>query len=167
MTLLDRLLGHDAWTTRQMLLLCRSMPNAQLDATFEMSHGSIRKTFLHIIRNMEAWADQMAGRPVRPNRNEEPDQRSIDGMLRRLDDAANDLRTVAKAVEARNGWDEVWLDPADEGYREKSFGGTIAHVITHSMHHRAQLIFMLRKLGLTDIPEGDVLLWEGLTGGRT
>jgi uncharacterized damage-inducible protein DinB len=160
MTLLDRLLGHDAWTTRQMLLLCRDMPNAQLDANFDMSHGTIRKTFLHIIRNMEGWTDVMAGRPLRPKRDDEPDQRSVPGMLRRLDDAARDFAQVAKAVEDRAGWDEVWIDPTDEKEPEKTYGGAIGHLLTHSMHHRGQLIFMMRKLGVQEIPEGDLLFWE-------
>jgi uncharacterized damage-inducible protein DinB len=43
---------------------------------------------------------------------------------------------------------------------EKTYGGAIAHVITHSMHHRAQLLYILRQLGLNDRPEGDVLSWE-------
>nr|WP_274378933.1 hypothetical protein [Deinococcus cavernae] len=32
--------------------------------------------------------------------------------------------------------------------------------MTHSMHHRAQLIHMLRHLNVADVPEGDVLSWE-------
>ena len=40
---------------------------------------------------------------------------------------------------------------------EKTYGGAIAHVITHSMHHRAHLLYMLRQPGLTALPEGDVL----------
>jgi uncharacterized damage-inducible protein DinB len=28
------------------------------------------------------------------------------------------------------------------------------------MHHRAQVLYMLRQLGLTELPEGDVLSWE-------
>jgi uncharacterized damage-inducible protein DinB len=43
---------------------------------------------------------------------------------------------------------------------EKSYGGAIAHVITHSMPHRAQLLSMLRKRGVESLPEGDVLSWE-------
>ena len=160
MTLLDRLLGHDAWTTRQMLLLCKPLPNAQLDARFDMSHGSVRSTFLHIIRNMEAWTDVMSGRPIRPKRDDEQDQRSVDGMLKRLDQAAQNLASFAKDVEARNAWDELWHDPTDEAEPEKTYGGTIVHLITHSMHHRGQLIFMMRKLGVPEIPEGDLLAWE-------
>ena len=36
----------------------------------------------------------------------------------------------------------------------------IAHVITHSMHHRAQALCIIEQLGLTDLPEGDPLDWE-------
>jgi hypothetical protein len=28
------------------------------------------------------------------------------------------------------------------------------------MHHRAQLLFMLRRLGVEGVPEGDTLTWE-------
>jgi uncharacterized damage-inducible protein DinB len=42
----------------------------------------------------------------------------------------------------------------------KSFGGTIAHVITHNMHHRGEIIHMLTRLGLVNVLEGDVLSWE-------
>ena len=40
------------------------------------------------------------------------------------------------------------------------FGGTITHVITHNMHHRGEVLHMLSRLGLTDLPEGDLLSWE-------
>jgi uncharacterized damage-inducible protein DinB len=35
-----------------------------------------------------------------------------------------------------------------------------AHVLTHSMHHRAQVLYVLRQLGPTGLPEGDGLSWE-------
>ncbi len=32
---------------------------------------------------------------------------------------------------------------------------------THcSMHHRAQALYMMKKLGLENLPEGDVFSWE-------
>ena len=71
MDLLDRLLAHDTWTTRQLLLRCQQLTDEQLDQEFD---------------------------------------------------------------------------------------------IIHSMHHRAQLLYMLRLLGLTDLPEGDVLSWESHAG---
>jgi uncharacterized damage-inducible protein DinB len=155
MDLLDRLLGHDTWTTRQLLLLSQGLTDAQLDREFEMSHRTVRATFKHLIRNMEVWSDLMAGRPARAARGE-----SVSDLMTRLDRAAKDLADVAGAVARRNGWDEHWLDSLDDPPTEKTYGGAIAHVITHSMHHRAQLIYMLRQLGVEDLPEGDVLSWE-------
>ena len=56
------------------------------------------------------------------------------------------------------------MDTLDSPPAEKTYGGAIAHVITHSMHHRAQLLYMLRRLGLEGLPEGDVLSWEQQAG---
>jgi uncharacterized damage-inducible protein DinB len=42
----------------------------------------------------------------------------------------------------------------------RTYAGAIGHVITHSMHHRVQVMYMLRRLGVERVPEGDVLSWE-------
>ena len=57
------------------------------------------------------------------------------------------------------------MDVLDEPPKQKTFGGTIAHLITHSMHHRAQAMFMLEQLGVRDHIEGDVLDWESFAFG--
>lgn len=155
MDLLDRLLGHDAWTTRQLLLLCKPLSDEQLDREFDIGHRSLRATCLHVIRNMEWWSDQMAGRPKRDAPGE-----SVDAMLVRLDAAAADLEAVARSVADSGAWDECWIDPDENPPVSRSFGGTIAHVVTHSMHHRAQVLYLLRLLDVQQTPEGDVLSWE-------
>lgn len=48
----------------------------------------------------------------------------------------------------------------------KSIGGTIAHVITHDMHHRSEILNMLGQLGVANLPEGDVLGWEAQRRGE-
>jgi uncharacterized damage-inducible protein DinB len=159
MDLLDRLLEHDAWTTRQLVDRCRALSDDQLDRPFDIGHRTIRATLQHIIGNMETWSALMAGAtklPPRPAREGE----SISNLADRLTRAAADLAHVAHTVRTREDWDERWLDVLDSPPKEKTYGGAIAHVITHSMHHRAQLLYMLRQLGLTGLPEGDVLSWE-------
>ncbi|MCA9007923.1 MAG: hypothetical protein KDA70_21820, partial [Planctomycetaceae bacterium] len=61
---------------------------------------------------------------------------------------------------AEQAWDEVGLDVLDDPPREKTFGTALAHIITHSMHHRAQLLYLLRLSGVESLPEGDVFSWE-------
>jgi uncharacterized damage-inducible protein DinB len=160
MDLLDRLLGHDAWTTRQLLQCARNLSDEELDREFDIGHRSVRATVDHIVFNMEVWSALMAGQRPDTTRGSEPEDRSIPALRTRLDAAASHLAAVARNIADRNAWDELWLDTLDEPPIWKSYGGAVAHLITHSMHHRAQVIYMLRALGLEDLPEGDVLSWE-------
>lgn len=64
MDLLDRLLAHDVWSTRQLLLSARSLTDSQLDQRFDVDNRSLRECFAHIVDNMEIWCDLMAGCPV-------------------------------------------------------------------------------------------------------
>ena len=165
MDLLDRLLRHDAWTTRQLLEICRRLTDEQLDREFDIGHRSVRATFQHIIFNVEAWSALMANDPLPLNDGAGVEGQSVDAFIARMDRAASQLAGLARAVAERGGWDERWVDSLDNPPAEKTYGGSIAHVITHSMHHRAQLLYMLRQLGIEALPEGDVLSWE-LQNGR-
>jgi uncharacterized damage-inducible protein DinB len=162
MDLLDRLLAHDAWTTRRLLAICAPLADEVLDREFDIGHRTLRSTFDHLIYNMEVWSALMPGLAV-----ERQADRSIPGLMRRLDAAAARLESMARAVARRNAWDETWLDHLDVPPREKTYGGGIAHIITHSMHHRAQLLYMLRLCGVENLPEGDVLSWEASASGCT
>ena len=164
MDLLERLLKHDAWTTRQLLFLCVNITDEQLDRDFDIGHRTARATFLHIIRNIEVWSDLMSGLPVRADEANEPPGRAVERMIARLDRAAADLALIAQEVALRDAWDERWIDHIDNPPTEKTFGGGIAHVITHGMHHRAHLLYMLRRCGVSELPEGDVFSWEKQSG---
>ena len=160
MDLLDRLLEHDAWTTRVLLNRCESLPDEQLDQTFEIGHRTIRETFRHIIFNVDVWSRLMSGEKV----TLEKTPLGISDLMVRLEDASSRLSHIAHAVSARGGWDEEWTDVLDAPPTRKTFGSGIAHIVTHSMHHRAQLLFMLRQLGMQNLPEGDVFSWEKKSG---
>lgn len=159
MDLIDRLLGHDSWTTRELLTRCAALTDEQLDTEFDIGHRTVRRTLQHIIFNTDVWAGLMAGRITSKG-----DVRRLPGTLdllgERLDRASAILASVARDVAARNAWDETWVDVLDTPPSTKTYGGAIAHVITHSMHHRAQLLYMMKSLGLRSLPEGDVLSWE-------
>ncbi len=159
MDLLDRLLGHDAWTTRQFLLRCENLSDEQLDHEMDIGHRTLRATLLHISWNMEAWTDTIAGRPLR-EKPASPESRSVPGLMERLDRAAADLSAVSRPIAARTGWDELRHIADASSPHDLTLGGMIAHLLTHSMHHRAQVIYMLHRLGVHDLPEGDVLSWE-------
>jgi len=160
MDLLDRLLGHDAWTTALLLGRARELTDAQLDEALGIGPGSLRATLAHTVWNTETWSALMAGEEL----TRLPDAPSLDAVAELHQSATARLAVLARGVAARDGWDETWLDTWDDPPATRTFGGAIAHVLTHSMHHRAQIIHMLRRHGLTDLPEGDALTWESQLG---
>jgi uncharacterized damage-inducible protein DinB len=160
MDILDRLLRHDAWTTRQILVRCRELSGAQLDQPFDAGNGSLRATLLHIIENMEVWTDLIYERSVRERGNDSERGRSVDGLIERLDAVAPDLARIGTRLAAEGRLDDLWTDHLDDPPTQKTFGGAIAHVITHSHQHRAEALHMLQRLGVQDLIEGDVLGWE-------
>jgi uncharacterized damage-inducible protein DinB len=158
MDLLDRLLEHDRWTTRHVLSICSTLSPEQLHRPTLIGHGTIDETLRHAIRNVQVWTDLMCERPIRPR---DPVERA--GMVELaaiFETTYADFASSARQLRDGNRLDDLYLDVLDEPPTPKSFGGTIAHVITHDMHHRSEILNMLGQLGVTNLPEGDVLGWE-------
>ena len=160
MDLLDRLLDHDVWSTNQILLQSKPLTDEQLDKPFDVDGRTLRGCFVHIIRVMEVWNDLLYERPVRPSAVLNAKSQDLDGLIVRLHEAGEELAMISKKVAREERWDDQFTDVLDNPPQKKTFGGTIAHVITHSMHHRAQAMYMLEQLGIRDHIEGDVLSWE-------
>jgi uncharacterized damage-inducible protein DinB len=161
MDLLDRLLGHDAWTTRQLLLRCDELNDAQLDQPFDIGHGSLRETLSHMVDNLEIWTALLRNDPILPEAHTHS-RASIPGLLARWESAYTNFANVAWDVRDNQRYDELWLDTLDTPPQEKSYGGAILHVITHNMHHRGELLHMLARLDVRNLPEGDLLGWEAV-----
>ena len=49
MDLLDRLIGHDRWTTERLLGYCRVMSPEEWGRNFRIGNGSLRATFEHVL----------------------------------------------------------------------------------------------------------------------
>lgn len=160
MTILERLLGHDAWTTRQLLLRCKELNDEQMNRNFEIGAKSLRETLHHIVAAMESHTDFLYGRSApEAGRNGQ----TVDEMLQRLTTIAKDFAGFALKMERDRSEDELIVHPRNGNRR--TAGGVVAHIITHGMHHRAQVLFILEQLGVEDILEGDALGWESAARG--
>jgi uncharacterized damage-inducible protein DinB len=155
MDILDRLIAHDTWTTRQLLLACQDLTDDLLDKEFDIDQKTLRKTFLHIIQNMETWTDLLLERPVQQRTGD-----SVPELIDRLSSISREFANLARRVAREQRYDDCFVDILDKPPRLKTFGGTIAHLLTHSMHHRAQVMYLMEKVGLEEHIEGDVLSWE-------
>jgi uncharacterized damage-inducible protein DinB len=155
--LLDRLLEHDAWTTRRVLEFAQTLTDEQLDQTFDIGHRTVRATLQHMIGNIENWTDLMAARPVRRMPMTKP---SIAELRQRHVAAFGDFAKVARGLRETRRLNDRYVDVLDQPPQQKSYAGTILHVITHDHMHRAEILHMLQRLGIKDLIEGDVLSWE-------
>ncbi len=153
MDLLERLLEHDNWATSQLLDLSRGLADAQLDQPFDIGHRTLRATFAHMIFNVGFWTGLMIGQPV--------DEPAADPSLAELIDVhKRDYATLAAL--ARRLRDEQRLSDTfvDHYAVNKTFGGTILHVVLHDAEHRTEVLHILSRLGLPDVPEVDHGLWD-------
>jgi uncharacterized damage-inducible protein DinB len=167
MDLLDRLLGHDAWTTRQFLLRAGELDPTALSQPFDLGHETVYETLIHMIGNVRTWTDLMTGTPIDRTASATAWQNlSIDDLISRHDAATADFAALARRIRDENRFDEHWIDTLDDPPTAKTYGGAIAHVITHNMHHRSEVLHMLARLGLAGLPEGDVLSWEATRAPR-
>jgi uncharacterized damage-inducible protein DinB len=156
MDLLDRLLAHDSWTTRLLIRRCHELSDEELDRTVDIGHRTVRETLRHIIFNVDVWTRLMDRQSV----SAEQLPNAIAPLAACFEKASVLLARVAHDISARGAWDEEWIDILDSPPAQKTYGSGIAHILTDSMHHRAQLLYMLRRLGIDEVPEGDVFSWE-------
>lgn len=108
MDILDRLLAHDAWTTRQLLLASNSLPDELLDKEFDIDHKSLRETFVHIIENMESWTDLLYAREPK---NETGD--SILELVQRLSSISREFTNLARNISREQRLDDCFVDTFD------------------------------------------------------
>lgn len=163
---IDRLAGHNVWATRVLLERCRGLTPEQFTRSFDIGPGRLHDTLLHVAGAMRRWADRIGDRPLRPSVEQENRVRTPDEILALLNEAEADLSGVLGRVVEEGRLDET-MSITIPRYQEPfvfTRGTAIVHVMTHGVHHRAQAINMLRRLGLADLPDLDAIEWE-LAGG--
>ena len=140
---------HDAWATHEMLKLCHRLSAEQFHRKFDIGCGTVHNTFVHMIECMARWSDRIAQRPLRRSSEDELRRHSIDDLLKMLDAAARDLESTARNVHEQNLYDQIieWPRKDKPPYRF-SKASALVHVTTHGMHHRAQIRWMMRQLGI-------------------
>ncbi len=137
---------YNDWADDRLLLAAGPLGDEQLDRAFDMGRGSLRKTLLHIVVAEQVWVQRWQGRSQTPWPDEtervavatmgerlQQTRRERDGFLATLTDADIDRRVV-------------YRDSLGSLYNA-DLGDMLLHLCTHSMHHRAQAVNMIRRVG--------------------
>lgn len=158
MTTEERLLRHNAWATRVLLERCRSLTPQQFHQRFDIGPGSLHDTLRHVISAMRRWANRIGDRPAGEPIEKNPTAQTPDELLALLDRVHHELEQVLSSVAREDRFDEMMsVEFTSEHFTR---GTAFVHVFTHGVHHRAQALNMLRRLGVGDLPELEALEWE-------
>lgn len=157
--LLPILLSHDRWATAQVLDACGRLTDEQFHRRFDIGPGSLHDTLTHVISATRAWAETLAGRPATP-RLDADGQRRTPGQLSALyEEAWRELSATARQLPLG---EKVIRRLRDGREMTLTRGAVVAQVATHGMHHRAQCLNMLRRLGVEPLPPSSVAEWTWL-----
>jgi uncharacterized damage-inducible protein DinB len=158
---LQILLTHDRWATEQILDACAKLPTEHFHQAFDIGPGSLHDTLTHVVSAMRTWTDTLTGGEHRPR----PD---ADGRRR----TPNQIRALHVQSCAELS-DEAPRRPLAELVTRQLRNGRIVtvtraevltHVATHGVHHRAQCLNMLRRLGVDPLPPSSVTEWTWHAG---
>lgn len=155
MDLLDSLLDHDHWATTTLLDVCRDLTDAQFEQEFDVGHRTLRATLAHMIFNLDFWTRMMDGQPP----SSPPDNPSRATLEQRFERDFATFAAFARRARDEGRLDQTFVDP----YKViKSLVGTILMVILHNTEHRTELLHILARLGVPDLPEVDFGVWDYL-----
>lgn len=148
------LLRHDHWATRQIIDAAATLPPDALHRRFDIGPGSLHDTLIHICGAMRVWTDVLHRRDIRP-RPEGGPPLAIPQIRALLEESAAGLQAAANLGPLP--------DPVTRTRDGKTYtytrGAVLTHITTHSTHHRAQCLNMLRHLGVTSLPQSSVTEW--------
>jgi len=163
MDLTDVLIQHDLWLTRRMLEKAQSLSDAQLDKPLKgfdnplLYHSqtkTLRELLDRLVFTKETWMASIHGRqePAHPDK-------SVEGMLKRLDSAFGEFVALTKKVRDEKLWDSSFMDMLCEPPETFTYSGMIAHILTFSAYRRTAVIEALEQFGITDLGYGDPVEW--------
>ena len=151
----DVLLDFEDWATHRMLDACEPLSDEQLDREFEMGLGTLRRTLKHNIGAMIGWTGLLEDSEP----DFDPDFGGDSPSIERLRSVHEDAMKAFRAGARLGSFDDVLERQRNETTYRFTRGGVVTHVTTHSMHHRAQCLNMLRHLGVETQPESSVFQW--------
>ena len=154
---ITRLHEHRHWVRNKLLTASRGLTNDGLRKSFEMGIGSVLGTFVHLYGAETVWIN------VLENKNQSAAFPTQD-QFANLEALERDWELLDQRWSAwlSNVKDED-LDQVAERIREgKSFLTTVMdvliHVNTHQHYHAAQIVNMLRHLGVKPPPACDFIV---------
>ncbi len=157
-------------TRRRVLEQIQALPHTQYIRTFPFAHGSIRATLVHVADTEWWYTSMLQGVAAPPERS--PFRRFSRTGIGPLEVEWEELagRTL-RALGAETDWnrpvEDRWTTKRWKRGVKTTAGGVAVQLLFHEVHHRAQVMVMLRYAGapLQGL-DYSLLKWEWLKEKR-
>lgn len=142
---LNELFTYNDWANDEILKVAKPLNETQLDQSFDMGRGSLRRTILHIYTAEMVWLSRWQQRGITPWPDEE-ERLSVATLSERFAVTRREREAFrCKLTPADLEKVQPYRDSKGTMYRA-SLGQMILQMFTHSTHHRAQAVNMLRRV---------------------
>lgn len=169
-SVIRRLHQHRNWVNEKLLAACESLTEEQLRQPFAIGQGSVWQSLLHLYAAEYVWLETLLGdeQPLVPGDlpGKLPGNQLGDATIRSFADLCEEWRKLATrwqqylsqlSTESLSDW--VYKTSTSSGYGQRSAtkrSDILLHLCTHSQYTVAQVVNMLRQLGIQPLP--DVML---------
>jgi uncharacterized damage-inducible protein DinB len=146
-TTLRELYAHNDWARDKICALAADLPDEKLDRPFEIGFGSLRETLRHLYGAECVWFERWRG-DAAPRFPRSRDIHALPELWethRRFAAARDDyLDGLGQKGESQR---ITYSEPSGRTCTHP-LGDMMLHVTNHGVHHRAQALNMLRRLGV-------------------
>jgi uncharacterized damage-inducible protein DinB len=163
--IVQRLHQHRRWVNQNLVAAAAPLSHEQLHERFPIGQGSVWKSLVHLYAAEYVWLEVMLGNddPVAPGDlpGKIPGNQEGQGGLRSLGELRDQWERLA---ERWSGYLAALTEPAlDEPVYKIAFStgkraatrksDVLLHVCTHAQYTTAQIVNMLRHLGVEKLPD--------------
>ncbi len=153
------LFDHNDWANTRILQICAGLTAEQLDQVRSIGFGSLRNILYHLAEAEQIWLERWLGEPWRTLQTDAAGM-SILAMQNWLTSTAQRRNELLSRESSNQYLRKVTFRNLKGIESTLELSGLLNHVTNHGIHHRAQLLNLLRGHGIT-IPGGlDYLFWK-------
>jgi uncharacterized damage-inducible protein DinB len=106
-----------------------------------------------MIEHVEGWMAPMIGKP--PETRQAP--WSVADLIERNERSYATFAALVRRIRDEQRLDDTYIAHFNAPMR---YGGAFVHVILHNDEHRTEVLHILQRLGVPNLPEVDYALWD-------
>ena len=162
---LERLYDYSYWANAQLFRVISDLTQEEFTRDVAGSYGSIRNALVHSLSAEWGWLDRCGG-PQRGAALKPDDYPSADVLAdawRRVEGYVREFLSNLKDEDLGKCID--FKNPRGEA-RKAVLGEVLQHAANHGVHHRGQVVLLLRQLGRTP-GNIDMLFYDAAKHGTT